>query len=226
MAKQLTSETIIELGKLSLSSLHEWLKSETGRELPGCELRLWLESQSGRTLGEAREAFVRECERKSMPELMREARFCLISDANRSFICAFTEAMERIDFGFGGGIGEGYCWGKYMVIYSKGKKVAARIFIREGEIVLRLFLNGIDRHRAYIESAPEHIREIFTTAHGDCRCQPRKENCRMRKVYTVGGKTYEKCGGVVFEVWSPTSERLDDYAALIREFYPERKAKK
>ena len=45
---------------------------------------------------------------------------------------------------FGGKIGSGYCWGKYMVIYRKSgvksENVYARIYMRDADIVLRLFL--------------------------------------------------------------------------------------
>ena len=83
--------------------------------------------------------------------------------------------MNIIDYDFGGSIGDGYCWGHYMVIYSRNKKVIARIFIRDKGIkiwggkehkwnnciVLRLFFNNIDKHMKYIEAAPSHIKSPF-----------------------------------------------------------------
>ena len=159
-----------------------------------------------------------------MEEILTEERFELITDINKEFIISFNKEIENFGYSFGGGIGDGYCWGKYMIIYTKtgvkAKNVAARIFIRENGIVLRMFFNNIDKHRSYIENAPEHIREVFTGSHGDCSCNPKKENCRMRKTYTINGRTIEKCSGVVFEFWSPTIEKLPDYIDLFKEFHP------
>ena len=141
---------------------------------------------------------------------------------------AFDKNIENLGYGFGGGIGDGYVWGKYMIIYSKtgvkNKKVAARIFIRESGIVLRLFFNDVDKHRAYVEGAPEHIKSVFVNDYGNCSCNPKKENCRMRKTYTIDDRQIEKCSGVVFEFWNPTVEKLVDYMDLLAEFYPVKKA--
>jgi hypothetical protein len=116
-----------------------------------------------------------------------------------------------------------------MIIYSKTgvktKSVAARIFIRESGILLRLFFNNIDKHRNYIENTPEHIKEVFVGNYGDCSCNPKKDNCRMRKTYTIDERLTEKCSGVVFEFNNATIEKLPDYVNLFKEFYPPKKAK-
>lgn len=92
-----------------------------------------------------------------MKTLLQEERFNFISPENKAFISAFGNEISKLGYGFGGSIGSGFCWGKYMIIYSKlgvkSKKVVARIYIRENCIVLRLFLNKIDKHREYIENA-------------------------------------------------------------------------
>ena len=116
-----------------------------------------------------------------------------------------------------------------MIIYSRdgapGRPVAARIYMREDGIVLRLFLNDLDKHRAYLESAPPLIRDVFTGAHADCRrCHNEKEGrCRFRKSYTLFGRRYDKCNGVTFEFGAPTLEKLPAYMDLLREFYPARR---
>ena len=60
-----------------------------------------------------------------------------------------------------------------MIIYSKSgvksKQVAARIYIKENGIVLRLFFNDIDKHREYIENAQDFIKNVFLGEHGNCR---------------------------------------------------------
>lgn len=227
----LTEDTIIEIGKsIPLSKFRDYFVKTTGKEIPSNEFTPWLNEQSGKTLKEAAGFYVEAVERKDMEEIMLENRFNMISDSNKKFITSFSKEIQELGYDFGGGIGDGYCWGKYMIIFAKtgvkSKNVIARIFIRENGIVLRLFLNNIEKHRAYIENAQEHIKEVFTGNHGNCSCNPKKENCRMRKTYMIDGIHMEKCSGVVFEFANPTVEKLPDYMFLLKEFYPVKKASK
>jgi hypothetical protein len=41
--------------------------------------------------------------------------------------------------------------------------VYALIYLRDEDIVLRMFFSGIDKHREYIEKGPAHIKEAFTS---------------------------------------------------------------
>ena len=226
----LNKDTIIEIGKsISLTKYIEYFEKETGKKLPGCEFQCWLKTQTGKTIKESIPAYCMATERKEMKEMMSEERFNIISEADKTFIISFDEKIRNLGYDSGGGIGEGYVWAKYMIIYSqtgaKNKKVIARFYIGENKIVLRLFFNDVDKHRNYIENAPEHIKDVFTNNYGNCSCNPQKENCRMRKTYTIDSKQIEKCSGVVFEFWNPTAEYLIDYIALLAEFYPAKKIK-
>jgi len=176
-----------------------------------------------------------------MDKLLSEERFNIVSNENKQFIVEITKQMNMFGYDYGGEIGSGYCWGKYMIIYSKigvkSKKVIARIFIRDNEviifggreikynncIVLRLFFSNIERHESYIENAPPHIKKPFIDEHGlCCHC---KENCsRYKKAYTIDGKKIEKCSGVVFEFRDPKIEYIDDYMNLLKEFYGKRRS--
>ncbi|MCL1806496.1 MAG: hypothetical protein FWG31_02210 [Oscillospiraceae bacterium] len=221
----LSEDTVIKVGKsIPLAKFHAYFEEATGKTLPGCEFQPWLNMQSGKTLKEAIAVYCMESERKPMKDLLIEERFHIISNPDKAFITAFDEKIKALGYDFGGGIGDGYCWGKYMIVYAKtgvkSKKVAARIYIRENGIVLRLFLNNINKHRTYIENTPEHIKGVFAGNHGNCGCNPKKENCRMRKAYTVDGRQIEKCSGVVFEFWNPTEEKLLDYMDVLTKFYP------
>lgn len=79
-----------------------------------------------------------------MSSLLNEDRFDFISGDDKAFIRAFDAEITRLGYDFGDKIGSGYCWGKYMLIYTKtgvkSKNVYARIYIRDFSIVLRLFL--------------------------------------------------------------------------------------
>jgi len=164
---------------------------------------------------------------------MNEERFEIVSDADKAFIIAFHNEMKALGYEpYRHEIGSGYCWGAYMIVYAKigvkSKQVAARIYIRKAGIVLRLFLNQIDLHRGYIENAPPHIKDVFTSEYGNCKhCEGghRKDGpCRFRKAYVLDGRSFEKCNGVVFEFWQPDLEKLPDYVGLLRAFYsPKRK---
>ncbi len=161
-----------------------------------------------------------------MKTTLTEEKFSIVSTENKDFIVAFDDEISKLGYSFGGHIGDGYCWGKYMIIYSKvgvkSKQVAARIYIRQNSIVLRLFLNKIDKHRQYIEKAQPFIKDVFTGTYAQCnRCHNDKSGtCRFRKAYTIDDNYFEKCNGITFEFWDPNLEKLPDYINLLKEFYP------
>ena len=167
-----------------------------------------------------------------MDTLLCEDEFNFIAEPDKAFIRGFDNHMTRLGYTFGGKIGSGICWGRYMLIYTKAgvisKKVYARIYIRDDSIALRLFLSKIDEHRAFIEQAPAHIKRVFEAGnYADCK-HDRDEgngNCRFRKIYTIDGRLIEKCNGLTFEFLNPRLEALDDYLALFTEFYPSRKTR-
>jgi len=220
----LTEDTVIEISKsIPISKFRDFFVKATGKELSGWEFQPWLNMQVGKTLKETIAVYCEAIERKNMEKILLEDRFNIVSGSDKIFITAFDKEIGHLGYSFGGGIGDGYCWGKYMVVYTKAnvksKNVVARIFIREDCIVLRLFVNNVDKHRAFIENAPTHIKDVFIGNQGTCSCNPKKENCHMRKTYTIDGKTIEKCSGVVFEFWNPPIEKLPDYIDLLKEFY-------
>lgn len=168
----------------------------------------------------------------NIKQLLEETRFDFVSADNKAFIVAFDSAMHKRGWGLeNNGHFKGYCWGRYMLIYCKlgvkSKKVAARIYLRDQGIVLRLYLNGMDKYQAFLESSPEHIKSVFTNNHGSCgHCGNEHDGkCKHRKIYTIDGNLYEKCDGAVFEFESPTVEKLQDYFNLLDKFYPVKKPK-
>lgn len=154
---------------------------------------------------------------------LREQPFGFIRDTDKNFIIAFTKALEERGYTYGDSIGSGFCWGKYMLIFRKAnaktKNVVARIYIREDAIVLRLFLNHVTKHAAYISAAPAHIKDAFMGEYGNCK-HCKGDHCRFRKDYEIDGVAMEKCNGTTFEFPAPAVERLPDYINLFTEFYP------
>jgi hypothetical protein len=169
-------------------------------------------------------------EEEEMNEILKEGRFDFIANEDKAFILAFNDEMTRLGYDFGNKIGSGFCWGKYMIIYTrsgvKSKNVFARIYIRDSSIVLRLFLNQIDKHRETIENAPSYIKEVFAGTYGNCHhCHNDKDGvCKFRKTYTLDGRVIEKCNGTTFEFQEPSIHKISDYIALFTQFYPKKKA--
>jgi len=96
-------------------------------------------------------------------------------------------------------------------------QVAARIYVRENSIVLRMYFNKLEKHSNYIANLPAYLKDVFTSEHGNCTyC---KTLCNNRKIYTLDGQTYEKCNGMTFEFLRPNMEKLPDYVGLLKEFY-------
>ena len=226
MAVKLTDNTVIGEDAISPQRYRSFFRKTIEDFAPEtyCGIfEYWLNQNNGKTVKEAIESYYLMKIPKNIEDKLAEERFGIVSEKDKAFIAAFDKEMAELGCDFGGNIGWGACWGLYMIVYSKigvkSKQVAARIYVRENCIVLRLFLNNIDKHTQYIENAPQHIKSVFTGAHGDCSCNPKKENCRMRKTYTVDGKQIEKCSGAVFEFIRPDAEKLLDYMELMKEFY-------
>ncbi|MFC1886249.1 hypothetical protein ACFLZM_04265 [Thermodesulfobacteriota bacterium] len=164
-----------------------------------------------------------------MKDILKEDWFDPISNNDKAFIIAFDNEMTKLGYDSGGKIGSGYVWGKYMIIYRKSrvksKKVFARIYIRDENVVLRLFFSKIDRHREYIENSPPHIKMVFAGDYGNCqRCHNHKDGiCKFTKAYTLEDRLIEKCNGTTFEFHNPSTSRIADYMDLFTEFYPGKK---
>ena len=163
-----------------------------------------------------------------MERLLADAKFDFVSREDKAFLIAWDQALDQLGYTNGGDIGSGYCWGKYMVIYTKrgvkSKKSYARAYLREDGLVLRLYFSNIDEHRSAVESAPAHLQEAFTGSFPQCdHC---REVCSHRKRYALHGAPYEACDGKTFWFCQPNIEDLPDYLNLCQAFYPAKKARK
>jgi len=166
-------------------------------------------------------------------QLLEESRFDFVNADDKAFVIAFDTAMLERGFELEmNGHYKGYMWGRYMLIYRKlgikAKKVPARIYLRDNGIALRLFFSGVDKHRTHIESSPFHIKDVFTSTHGNCgHCDIEREgNCKHRKTYAIDSTVYEKCDGEVFVFLQPNLEKLSDYLMLLDEFNSPQKTKR
>ncbi len=161
-----------------------------------------------------------------LKEQLSQAQPAYITEADKTFILLWDERLKALGYTCGGEVRGGFCWGKYMLVYTKAgvksDKSYCRVYLRDIGAAVRLYLNGVDDHRAYLEGTPDYILDAFTNDYGACKHCPNKQGdaCRHRKSYTLFGKLYEKCDGFTFELWHPSPERVDGYAALLTEFYP------
>jgi len=229
----LSEDTVIVINKFPVGEYRAFFQQATGKEeiVTVCkDFQTWLFTQAGKTLKEALEEYNHPTS-KNMEEFLTERRFDMIKQPDKAFIVAFDKAITELGYDFGGAIGSGFAAGcALMIIYGKtgvkSRPCPARIYIGENSITLRLFLNKIDAHRAYIENAPAHIRDVFTDERGNCTgCSFKDGKCKFRytKTYTIDGRLIHKCDGRVFVFKDPSVEGLPDYMDLLAKFYPMKK---
>jgi len=158
-------------------------------------------------------------------------RFPFLSDANKAFIIAFDKKMNDCGYNYGsntswmptaGGQGKG------VIVYAKSgaknRSPFARVHIYENDtLMLRMYFKDIDKHRTYIENAPQHIKNAFVFEGGNCNkvdgvgCV---QGCKSMKLYTINGTKYVKCCHAPGHFYHLSVEQLSDYMALLAEFYP------
>lgn len=116
-----------------------------------------------------------------------------------------TKVLESLSYTYENVIGNGFCWGKYMLIFRKAnvksKQVAAQIYIIEDSIVLKMFFNNVTKHSAYISNTPNRIKHVFTGSYGTCK-HCKGDNCKFRKEYEIDSIKFEKCNGTAFEFYN------------------------
>jgi hypothetical protein len=168
-------------------------------------------------------------------ELLADNKFDFLNENEKHFIAAFDDGMTNIGY-TNDGIQNYVVFGKYKIEYYKPnvktKKVVARIYIRDGDeeiaarwgghglgVVLRLYFTNIDKHRAYIENAPDFIKMPFIDNHSICRSC--KDKCNRRKIYTIADKTYVKCTDSAFMFDEPSTKNPMEFINLLTAFYPE-----
>ena len=169
---------------------------------------------------------------RTMEDLLKEETYSFVSPRDKKFIIAFDAEMDRLGYTSNQTIGDGYCWGRKMIIYTKAgvksKKSYARIYLRENDLILRMYFSSVDKQRQAIEQAPDYIQQAFTGDYGACKhCHNMKEDssCSHRKSYTIHGKQYEFCDGFAFWFFSPDLARIPEYIKLFLAFYPEKRKK-
>lgn len=170
--------------------------------------------------------------------LLEHEKFNFHNQDEKQFISAFNNHMKNIGY-INNGIQNYVVFGKYKIEYYKSgvktKKVVARIYLRDGDediaarwgghglgIVLRLYFTNIEKHKTYIENAPDFIKNPFIDSHSVCKgC---KSKCSRRKLYTIDGNSYAKCTDCSFIFEEPETNNVMEYINLLIEFYPLKQA--
>ena len=225
--KILSEDTLIIWNKHPVNEYRKFFQQATGeKEIMGSNFQVWLFSQAGKTLAEALEEYLHPSGHETVADFLTERRFESISDADKEFIIAFDKAIGGFGYDFGNAIISGNVFSPMVIIYgksnTKNRPCAARIYIHDNGIVLRIFLQKVDSHRQYIENAPQHIKDVFLSQDGLCtRCW---DNCKTRpSPYTIDGQQIQKCHHHTFYFNNPSVEKLPDYMSLFAEFYPIRR---
>ena len=231
MAKKLLSEdTAIIWNANPIGKYRDFLYQAMGKEfIDGKgDFSKWILPHYGKTLKELVHDMQSNYEPKNLTELLAERRFYTVSEDDKAFIVAFDKAINELGYDCENTIGSGYIWSPLMIIYgktgTKSRPCIARIYIQNDGISLRLYFTNINKHRAYIESLPEHIKSIFLGKNG-CPCRP---DCphKGQKVYTIDDKEYRKCCHADFRITKPNIDELSDYIGLLAEFYTVKKTKR
>ena len=153
---------------------------------------------------------------------LSENVFNVISDTDRAFIYTFDEKMNELGYDFGNRLwgASSYSEVAYSKTGTKSKNMVSRLKIQHdnGKISLRFYIPNADinKKRAYIENAPEHIRKAWIFENKNCTgcnssCSPKK--------YMLDGREFLKCMHYAGTFTNPNMANLTDYIALVSEFF-------
>lgn len=161
-----------------------------------------------------------------MKKLLLDSNHRYVSDEVRAWLIEFESQMEQLGFAKMV-IGDFARWGNDTVAFLKPNVKAKTYIVKisfDGQSVhLRLYCRNVTKIQSYIETAPAHIRDIFTNDIGNCtHCVvggsvKSDGSCSHRKIYTINGSEYTKCDGKVFYVNNFSQYPIEDSIALIRE---------
>lgn len=162
-----------------------------------------------------------------MRNTLSKQEYDFVKQADKDFIATLDYEMNKLGYTCDGNICNGFCWGKYMLIYTKAavksKKSYARIYIRDEDIVLRFYFSDIDKYSEKIGQAPAFIQEAFIGDFPSCDHCHGKTDCTHQKRYTINDKRFEICDGKAFWFFSPQLANLPEYLSLFTLFYPQKK---
>ena len=215
----LTEDTVVVFGQISSAEYKKYFIKVLGddyeKHADAVNYNVLWNKHIGKTLKEVVDECLNLSSPKSLDEILSERRFNTVSESDKAFITAFNDAMNKMGYDYGDGIGTAI---KYCKTGTKTRTCPAHIEIGEIGINLRLFLTKIDDHRQYVENTPAHIKDGFVFTGGDCKsCHP---ICAPGKIYTIDGQLMQKCKHATFRFNKPTVEKLPDYMGLLEEFYP------
>ena len=230
--ESLTEDTIIGSMKISAVEFRKFFRQTLGKDYEKYAVVMNVIKVSLNHKGKTLKDIIEECHNptgnKSLKEILEEDRFKIIPMSDKTFIIAFDKELNEVGYDFGGTISGNR--DLMAIIYgktnTKTRPCPVRIHIENnGNICLRLYLHKVDDHRKYIENAPAHIREVFTSETGKCcGCNFKDGKCKYKctKTYTIGGSLFNKC---YFKLTNTATENIPDYIGLLSEFYPIKKAK-
>ena len=229
--KMLTEDTVIGSRKISAAEFRKFFEKTLGEDYEKYAVARNVIKVSLSHKGKTLKQIVEECfnppTSKTLEEILLERRFNIISQPDKDFMKAFDKSMHDLGYDFGGNIVGNkdlmvIVYGKTNSKAKKRPRPACVLIDNDGKASLKLYLHKVDEHRPYIENAPSHIKEIFTSDRGKCiGCNFRNGKCKynVTKTYTIDGRLFNKCD---FTLTSLPRENIPDYIDLLSEFYPEK----
>ena len=101
-----------------------------------------------------------------MINLLKDEAYSFVSSEDKEFIVAFDAEMNRLGYTCNQTIGDGYCWGRNMIIYTKAgvksKKSYARIYMRDNDIILRMYFSNVDKQRQCLQAPRSLVKACKT----------------------------------------------------------------
>ena len=158
--------------------------------------------------------------KSDMEKVLSERKIDITAQSEKAFLLAFDKAINDLGYDFGCVIGSGSIHFPLMINYVKNgthNSPAARVYISEGRVAVKLLLKKITPHFGYIKSASDSIKGVFTSHHGDCAACLNK--CRTQSKYTIDGHFIQKCN--LSRKLDPSLNKLPDYMDLFMEFFSE-----
>jgi len=227
--ESLTENTIIGSRKITSAEFRKFFEKTLGEDYEKYPvihsfIKVPL-NHKGKYLKEIIEECFNPSGTKSLESILSERRFGNISESDKVFIVAFNKAMNEMEYEYNIIGNKDYIIIAFEKTNPKSRPAYFHIDNNDN-IGLRLFMTKIDAHRQFIENAPTHIKNLFTSEQGRCTgCSFRDGKCKynVTKTYTIDGHLVHKCEFVITNL---TVENIPDYIDLLSEFYLKKKSKR
>ena len=168
-----------------------------------------------------------------MKNLLGNDKYSYVNEEDKAFIIALDDAVVGLGYAHNGIEDHAENDGFEIRYYRTGlktRKYCVKSYFRGGVFTFRMLFTNIDRHREYIENAPDFIKQPFVNAKSVCKrgtfsgcIGQRSDKCSYKKTYTIDSILHEKCSYGTFVFDNPCIENIPRYMELLTTFFPGQK---